>query len=248
MIETTTSPLAQEYWKKGYIALRGLFLPEEIAAWQAESDRLLQQNWVDPNNIRTPFRMNSTKAPERIDPVVDVSLVFQELVEDGRILSVLQDIFGERALLFKDKLILKLPGVDGYTMHQDWAWGWQDLCPADEILSVSIQIDGADAANGCIELFPDYHHHLLTPTGVQTNFRAEEMAQLDLSTGEKMETQPGDVLIFHALTPHQSGRNNAAYSRRSLYLTYNAERAGDLKSKYYEDYKDRTGGDGKFFR
>jgi hypothetical protein len=248
MIETTKSQLAKEYWEKGYVAMRGLFSPEEIAGWKAESDRLLQQDWVDPNNIRTPYRMNSTIAPERIDPVFDVSPLFQKLMADERILSVLQDIFGEEALLFKDKLILKLPGVEGYTMHQDWAWGWQDLCPADEILSVSIQIDGADASNGCIELFPDYHHKLLTPAGVQTNFRAEEIAEIDLSTGVKMETQSGDILIFHALTPHQSGRNNAAYSRRSLYLTYNAKRAGDLKAKYYDDYKGRIGGGDKFFR
>lgn len=248
MNETVSSPLAQEYWDKGYIALRGLFRPDEVARWQAESDRLLAQEWVEPNNIRTPFRMNTTNAPERIDPVVDVSPVFQQLVADERILAPLRKIFQDGVQLFKDKLILKLPGVQGYTMHQDWAWGWQELCAADDILSVSVQIDGADAANGCIELFPGYHHELLTPPGVQTNFRAGEMERIDLAVGQKMETQPGDVLIFHALTPHQSGRNTATYSRRSLYLTYNAARAGDLKAAYYENYKERIGGGEKYFR
>jgi hypothetical protein len=248
MLETTKSPLAQEYWEKGYVMLRGLFSKEEIAQCQIETDRLLQQDWVNPNNIRTPFRMGSNKAPERIDPIVDMSPLFQKIVSDERLLKVLRDILGDDALLFKDKLILKLPGVDGYTMHQDWAWGWQELCPSDEILSVSIQIDGADAANGCIELFPAYHQKLLTPDGLQTNFRPEEVAQIDLSTGEQMETQAGDILIFHSLAPHQSGRNNAAYSRRSLYLTYNSVRAGDLRNTYYERYKERVGSGEQFFR
>jgi hypothetical protein len=239
--------LQVRYWQKGYLVLRGLF-SEEVLAWQAEWDRLLAQKWVDANNIRTPFRMNSTQTPERIDPVVDVSPLFQQLVTDERILSTLRDIFDDEAVLFKDKLIFKMPGVEGYNMHQDWAWGWQDLCPANDILSVSIQIDGADESNGCIELFPDNHHVLLTPVGRQTNFREEEMDKIDLSCGEKIETSPGDVLIFHSLTPHQSGKNTAEYSRRSLYLSYNAARTGNLKGDYYRNYCERTGGAGKFFQ
>ena len=245
---TSSDSLTQDYQRQGYIALRGLFSADEIAQWQAESDRLLSQDWIDPHNVRTPFRKNATQLPERIDPVVDVSPVLAKLVADERILAPLRAIFEDEPLLFKDKLILKAPGVEGYTMHQDWAWGWQDLCPADDILSVSIQIDGADARNGCIELFPDYHHQLLTPEGLQTNFRAEEMAKIELSSGQKMETLPGDVLIFHSLTPHQSGTNSAPYSRRSLYLTYNAQRAGDLKADYYDAYQTRVTGNGQFFR
>lgn len=240
--------VAQAYWKDGYVVLRGLFSAEEAGKWSAECDRLLGQDWVDERNVRTPFRFNSAVVPERIDPVVDVSPLFTEVVRDERILRVLRTIWQAEPMLFKDKLIFKMPGVGGYTMHQDWAWGWQELCAADEILSVSVQIDGADAANGCIELFPGYQGKLLTPPGLQTNFREEEVAQVDPSVGRKMETGPGDVLIFHSLAPHQSGTNNADYSRRSLYLTYNAARAGDLKAAYYEGYVERTGGEGKFFR
>jgi hypothetical protein len=49
--------------------------------------------------------------------------------------------------------------------------------------------------------------------------------------------------------PHQSGHNTASYSRRSLYRTYNAARAGDVAAPYYAAYKKRiqTSGEGKFF-
>ena len=194
--------------------------------------------------------MDSAIVPERIDPVVDVSPLFAQLVQDERILTVLRAIWQDEPVLFKDKIIFKMPGVAGYTMHQDWAWGWQELCPADDILSVSIQIDGANAANGCIEVFPGYHDRLLTPPGLQTNFRDEELRQVDASTGIKMETRPGDVLIFHSLPPHQSGTNTADCSRRSLYLTYNAARARNLKEAYYEGYRERIVGQeaGRYFR
>ncbi len=224
----------REYWERGYIALRGLFAKEEIQEWSKEADRLLQLDLIHPDNIRSPFWQNSGDKPERINPVIDISPVFEKLVRDPRIISVVESIFGDKAYLFKDKLIFKAPGTTGYTMHQDQAY-WQ-LCPADDILSVSIQIDGASAEKGCIELFPAKHHEMLTPVGVRRNFEPDEVAQIDPATGEKMETQPGDILIFHSLAPHQSGPNTASFSRRSIYLTYSSASHGDLYLSQLENY------------
>jgi len=237
--------LARDYHRRGYIKLSGFFSAAEAAEWQAECERLQTLDLVNPNNKRTPFKNPEIPYPEKIDPVVDISPLFAELVEDERLLSVLRAIFNDEALLFKDKIIYKLPGMNGYGMHQDWAWGWQHLAPADDLLSVSFQIDGADAENGCIELFEDYHHELLTTPGEERGFYDEEIETLiDPARGEKMTTQPGDVLIFHSLTPHQSGKNLADYSRRSLYLTYNAARSGQLRAEYYHHYMNEMAGRG----
>lgn len=234
-----SDPQVRAYWTDGYILLRGLFTPEEISAWSNECDRLLKEDWLTANNARTPFNRNSGAYPERIDPVVDVSPVFNQLVKDERIVKVVEQIFQSEVVLFKDKLIFKAPGAEGYSIHQDQAW-WQ-LCSADDILSVSIQIDGANAANGCIELFPGQHERMRTPEGVKTNFHSDEelMKEYESHRREKMETIPGDVLIFHSLAPHCSGTNVSNTFRRSLYLTYNSARGGDLYKEQLEDYVKR---------
>ncbi len=229
-----SDPQVREYWQRGYIALRGMFTRDEIAEWNRECDRLLKSDYVFPENIRSPFRMNSGDRPERIDPVVDISEVFRKVTQDARIVDVVSKIFRDKPMLFKDKLIFKAPGTDGYTPHQDQAY-WQ-LCPADDILSVSIQIDGANAANGCIELFPGYHDHLMTPPKQRMQLREEDMAKIDASKGEKIETQPGDVLIFHSLAPHGSAKNTDTTSRKSLYLTYSASRNGDFYLRQLQNY------------
>ncbi len=229
------SPVGREYWTCGYVVLRGLFSAAEVADWSRECDRILQSPHVSPGNIRTPYRMNSGSHPERIDPVVDISPLFSGLVKDPRITRVVEEIFGGEALLFKDKLIFKAPGTEGYTMHQDQAW-WQ-LCPADDILSVSIQIDGANADNGCVELFRGCHDRMLTPVGERMNFRSEDLAQIDPACGSKIETEPGDVLIFHSLAPHQSATNTSDLFRRSLYLSYSAARSGHFYEAQLEQYK-----------
>lgn len=235
-VEKSTEEMAREYQQRGYIKLSGLFSAEEIAGWQAECDRLQKLDLVNPKNKRTPFKNPEIPYPEKIDPVVDISPLFSELIKDERLTSVVQAIFNDAPLLFKDKLIYKLPGMNGYSMHQDWAHGWQHLAPAEDILSVSFQIDGADAANGCIELFEGYHEKLLVTPGEERAFNEAEKAMIDPARGEKMETNAGDILIFSSLTPHQSGKNLANYPRRSLYLTYNAQRSGNLREEYYEHY------------
>ena len=228
--------MAREYHERGYIKLSGLFTQDEIAGWQEECDRLQQLDLVNRKNKRTPFKTPEIPYPEKIDPVIDISPFFSTLIEDQRLTSVLQAIFNDAPLLFKDKLIYKLPGMNGYNMHQDWAHGWQHLAPAEDMLSVSFQIDGADVANGCIELFEGYHDKLLVTPGEERQFNEAERALIDPARGEKMETKAGDVLIFSSLTPHQSGKNLANYPRRSLYLTYNAARAGNLREEYYQHY------------
>jgi len=248
LIESSVEELAREYHQRGYIKLRGLFDADEIAAWQNECDRLQKLDLIKPQNLRAVFQKGITY-PEKIDPVVDISPLFTELIKDERLLSLLREIFQDAPLLFKDKLIYKLPGMDGYIMHQDWAHGWQHLAPAKDILSVSFQIDGADASNGCIELFEGYHDKLLVTPGEERAFNEKERAMIDPARGAKMETQPGDVLIFSSLTPHQSGKNLVDYPRRSLYLTYNAARSGDLREAHYQHYFDvrGIGEDGKIF-
>ena len=226
----------EEFHQKGFVKLSGLFSADEVRSWKEECDRLIKLDIVSSDNLRTPFKNPAIPFPEKIDPVVDISPLFKSLVVDERILQVVNAILGDSALLFKDKLIYKLSAMNGYGLHQDWAWGWQHFASADDLLSVSLQIDAANRDNGCIELFEGYHEQLRTVAGEERNFNEEERKQLDPANARLMETMPGDVLIFHSLTPHQSGKNHTTYPRRSLYLTYNAERAGQLRERYYQHY------------
>src|SRR5687767_179243 len=88
-----TSEQKEHYLRKGYLALHGVFSAAETNAWKTECDRLLTLELVDPMNIRTPFRKESGHAPERIDPVVDISPLFAQLARDERIVGAVRDLF-----------------------------------------------------------------------------------------------------------------------------------------------------------
>ncbi|NHN31913.1 phytanoyl-CoA dioxygenase family protein [Paenibacillus agricola] len=228
----------QSYKDTGYLVLRDVFTPSEATLMQVECDRLMTlEDYTDPKNIRAGHKKyaNGDIKLERMDPCHDISSVFDKLVNDERILAPLRDLYLDEPLLFKDKLIFKLPGANGYSMHQDGSW-WQGF-PIEGLISVMIAIDGASKENGGLELFPGYHQKLLSTEGELRNMNEEEIAGVDPRSGEIVETRPGDIIIFHSFTPHQSGVNLSEKSRKQMYLTYSPAKNGQLYKAHYQHYQ-----------
>lgn len=112
-------------WKRdGYIIIRSLFGPGEIAALSDEAWKLTyQRDLIDKRNLRCRFQQTHDGSEclwETFDPVIDLSPLCEQLAFDSRLFDVLHDLYGEPACLFKDKLIFKQPGTKGYELHQDW--------------------------------------------------------------------------------------------------------------------------------
>ena len=56
--------------------------------------------------------------------------------------------------------------------------------------------------------------------------------------GVVLDLAPGDVAIFSGYTPHRSGPNRSAQSRRLLYLSYNAlSDGGEQRDQHYAEFR-----------
>ena len=150
----------------------------------------------------------------------------------GHVAGLVGQAFGERAVLFKDKINFKGPGGGGFLAHQDaTAYATEDL--AQRHISVRLAIDAADEGNGPLEVpvGPGTHTR-----GIYPNLRGVLSPDLEGQLGPwaKVLVEPGDLLLFDSFLPHRSSPNESSRWRRSAYLTYNKAVEGDFHAAYYQ--------------
>ncbi len=241
----TRTPLAQEYWRQGYVAVRGRFSREEVAAIQRECKRLfaLFTDDRDRYNLRVQFRNHERGQAvlDRIDPIRDLSPLLGDLAQDARLREPVAEVLGGPGLLFKDKLILKGPGTHGYGVHQDYT-NWQEVpVPPEALLSVLFAVDDSSAEKGGLEFFPGFHHAHYREHEKPSNIFDPQAglvpaAVLEGHTSVSCELEAGDLVLFHSLTPHQSGINHSRETRCSIYYSYSEASYGDVYETYYRNF------------
>ncbi|MDJ0785228.1 MAG: phytanoyl-CoA dioxygenase family protein [Myxococcota bacterium] len=144
------------------------------------------------------------------------------------LLDCLGQLFGEPALLFKEKINYKLPGGSGFAPHQD--------APAftsfDQTwhLTVMMSADRATPENGCLEIVSDHHDGRTLPQQEDGTLSKECVDSLEW---RPLPTEPGDIVIFDSYVPHRSGPNRSDRPRRAIYATYNPASQGDRRADYF---------------
>jgi len=227
-----------DYHRDGFVKLAGLFSSTEVHEFQKEADRLLQRtDLIDNANIRCRWQNHVETGECRFDcfdPMIDLSPTFENLARDARILNAVSALYGERACLFKDKLIFKPPGATGYALHQDYI-SWKSF--PESFVTVIVAFDAADASNGATEVFPGYHRlGCMSPKDGMYHQLKDD--RVDLSKGVILDLEPGDIGIFSGFTPHRSGPNRSDQWRRLAYLSYNAfSDGGEQRDQHYAEFK-----------
>jgi hypothetical protein len=227
----------RRYAEDGYLILRQVFSPDEIAALEHEASALAwRTDLIDKDNIRCRWKDHVGTGEctfECFDPVIDLAPVSARLAYDERILGPLSSIYGSPARLFKDKLIFKPPGTLGYNLHQDFI-AWANF--PETFITVLIAIDPASDDNGATEVFPGFHRagYLSPRDGMYHDL---PLAAVDETRGVRLDLGVGDVALFGCFTPHRSAPNRTDRWRRQLYLSYNADHdGGDRREAHYREF------------
>lgn len=232
-----TAPQRDAYARDGFLIVRGVFSPAEMAVASMEAKRLLgRDDLKDTNNIRCRWKDHAGTGEclfECFDPVADISPVCGALARDPRLVGLVSELYEEQAHLFKDKLIFKPPGAKGYDLHQDYI-GWPGF--PESFVTAAVAVDSCERDNGATEVFPGYHARgYLSPR--DGDYHPVPPGAVDESAGVFLELEPGDVAVFGCFVPHRSAPNSSNRWRRLLYLSYNADSdGGDRRDAHYAEF------------
>jgi len=236
MSKTLTDPamaaVIEAFQRDGFAVVPGLFDAGEIGQISAWTDEIQSEPEVPGRTMKyyEPSLLNpDERVLQRIENFCRFHAGFAALCDGDKLRGAVSSLFGEPAVLFKDKINFKLPGGDGFKPHQDQQAGWSAY--ADLFITAMVSIDPTTAENGCLELCAGQHTQGLLGSE-WTPLTDADMQRLE---ARSVPTEPGDVVFFDSYTPHASGPNLTAERRRVLYITYNRRSAGDHLVQYYAD-------------
>jgi ectoine hydroxylase-related dioxygenase (phytanoyl-CoA dioxygenase family) len=212
----------------GWLVLHGALSAQEIDRLQSAVDRVAAWATTDGGpGLHHHEQTQRGPTIARSEHFADDEPVLGAFVRGPLLGRPLARLFGEPAVLFKEKVNYKHPGGAGFAPHQD-AVAYRFV---DHHISVMVPLDPATVTSGCLEFAPGHTRGRL-PTDERGRVAEATVAEL---AWRPVEVEPGDLVLFDSYAPHRSGTNLAEQSRRALYLTYNAASAGDFRDRYYAD-------------
>lgn len=221
----------EQFNRDGFLVVRGMYSPEETAAISDWTNEVASYPEVPGKHMMyfEESQADHSRILCRIENFVPYHEGFSKLITARRMQQAVSELFGEEAVLFKDKINFKMPGGDGFKEHQDVQAGWDDF--ADIHITAMIAIDETNEANGSLEMIAGMHKQ-----GVLGSMWApltdEDTRYFDYVS---VHCKPGDAVFFDSYAPHRSQPNRTGQARRVLYITYNKRSEGDSREQYYTE-------------
>ena len=219
---------ARESWRTHhYVVLRGALDTDERRQLRAFADELAA--WPEtPGKWMKYFEPGPARLLCRVEAFLPYHDGMRTLLLRPDLMACLAELFGEPAVLFKEKINFKLPGGAGFAAHQD-APAFTSFGQTWHVTAM-LSIDAATPENGCLEIVDGFARQ---ETLDQADDGTLAPAVVDRLVWRPLATDPGDVVLFDSYVPHRSGPNRTAAPRRAVYVTYNPASQGDHGAAYY---------------
>lgn len=215
--------------EKGYLLIKDWFNQQEVLSITDNVGSI--QEWPETAGKWMRYYENTEQGRQlcRIENFISYHQALAQVAQGHSTLALVAEIMREPAVLFKEKLNVKLAGGNGFAAHQD-APAFTSFDQHYHI-TMMLSVDATTRANGCLEVAAGQHQRGLLP--MKDNLTLSDKVNDELDW-QPVETQPGDLLLFGSFLPHRSAVNTTGAARRALYITYNrAVEGGDVRDAYF---------------
>lgn len=226
--------------EQGFLVVRGLVPPDDIADMLAHTEDLLAGR-VELPGVTALNDMISPDARieqwSRIHMLHRVLSIHERFLLHPRVLDVLAALIGPDVLALQSMLFFKQPGQDGQGYHQD---SYYIPSFPDTLCGAWLAIDRADEENGCMWMTVGSQHEPVYPDVAPRAGHTTNLADIGPITGAsktdealngltpiarkyagreaKAEVDPGDVIFFGGHILHRSLRNRSATRMRRSFV------------------------------
>ncbi|CRG82742.1 hypothetical protein PISL3812_00087 [Talaromyces islandicus] len=224
----------QFFHDRGYLLIRNFLSTSESAhlqQWAQEVHDLPRTEdapWMPYEEVNAAGK----KVLCRTENFANTHAGFNALLRGSRTASVLEQLAGEKMLLFKEKINYKLAGSGGFDPHID-ANAYTHVKNIKH-LTILAAVDEMNGENGGLDVVEGSHREHV-PLGSD---RCIEPSWVESHTWVPCNLQPGDILLFGSYLAHRSGPNQSTKDRKAIYATYNSASEGELHDKYYQDRRE----------
>ncbi|HEY8594347.1 MAG TPA: ectoine hydroxylase [Devosiaceae bacterium] len=223
--------------RQGFLVLRNLFSPAEIAALREESFRLRSgESDLDPEAVITEPGSGDIRTVFQLELQ---SKVFNRLASDRRLAGVARFLLDDEVYIHQSRLNYK-PGFTGkeFYWHSDFeTWHAEDGMPRMRALSASVLLTDNDALNGPLMLIPRSQNMFISCAGEtpEDNYKSSLKAQkvgvpsdesltrlAQLHGIEYAAGDAGTVILFDCNVMHGSNGNITPFPRSNAFFVFNA--------------------------
>ena len=225
-----------DFNKLGFIVLRQYYSTNEILKILDEVnliESLIPKKGGMMKYYDTPFGKDSSNQSMiliRIEQFIETSPYLESIANSPSVHSLLNQLFGEPALLLKEKINFKPPGAPPDLLHQDSQAGWDDY--GNKFVSVLIAVEDSNRSNACVEFDHSGNYKNGLAGSLWQPLKAKDIPNAQM---KPIETKAGDIILFNSYVPHGSEANTSNKRRCNIYLTYNKASDGNHRLKYFSE-------------
>ena len=227
-----TKEQVQTYEEDGYLVVPNVLplnISENLQKWSTELENLPET----PGKWMKYFEIDNSNGKKLLCRIENFLPYYEGLrgISYGLINDMCGDLFGEEAVIYKEKINFKLPHGSGFSAHQDQPAYVSFGLP--KFITVLLPIDPNTRQSGGLDMVRGVHKEKKTydqnPDG---SLKSDVEAKFEWIP---VDGKAGDVIFFDSYVPHRSDVNKSNFTRRNLYLTYNTLSSGSYREKYYEE-------------
>lgn len=227
-----TKEQVKSYEEEGYLVIKDM-LPAKIKENLPKLSSSLEELPETPGKWMKYYEVDR-KTGKRLLCRIENFLPYSDELKDiayGLITDISSDLFGEEAVIYKEKINFKFPQGNGFNAHQDQ--------PAfvsfgiNKLLTVLLPIDPNTRTSGGLDMARKVHkERLIYSQNSDGAIRTDIEAKMNWIP---VDGNAGDLIFFDSFAPHRSDINISNFTRRNLYLTYNPLSFGSFRDRYYEE-------------